>query len=225
METTNLSPAKGLQTIRKANIWAIIAVVLAAIGGIIIVVSQAMSGNWAQYLEQLKNDNNVFTLAIIAGGTILSMVSVILILIARVRELLGLFTLSKIHTGYKTALILILSSLVLSVVVYALLKGTVSEIALQVLNLFFIASVYFIINTTVEFLRNHGNDELAAKGLRVCWLYVGCNVVATAAELLALLPALELVAGVVALVTAVLQFVALFKYIGFLGKAATALES
>ncbi|MEG1877783.1 MAG: hypothetical protein RR146_09465 [Lachnospiraceae bacterium] len=225
METTNLNPAKGLQTIRKANIWAIIAVVLAAIGGIIIAVAQSMSGNWAQYLEQLKNTNNIAMLAIISCGAIISMVSVVLILIARVRELIALIKLSKIHTGYKTALILILSSLVLSGVVTLLLNGAIGKAALQALNLCFIASVYFIIGATVEFLRNHGNDELATKGLRVCKLYVGCNVVAVAAGLLALLPALTVVAGIVTLVTAVLQFVALLKYIGFLGHAVTALES
>ncbi|MEG0272322.1 MAG: hypothetical protein RR514_03370 [Christensenella sp.] len=225
MEVTNSSPIKGLQIIRKANIWTIIAVAIAAIGGIIIAVAQSTNGNWAQYLQQLKNDNNVVTLAIIASGAILGIVSVILILISRVTEIIGLVKLSKINTGYKTALILILSSLVLSGVGYLLLNGAIAKAAMQVLNLLFVASVYFIISATVEFLRDHGNDELVAKGLSVRKLYVGCNVAAVAAGLLALLPALTLVAGIASLVMSVLQFVAIFKYIGFLGHSITALES
>lgn len=145
-------------------------------------------------------------------------------------QMIGLSKVSDIHDGYKKASMSVLAGIIIYIVVSGLaITMLTPAIINQALNLLPVVArclaVYFIISATVTFLESKGNKDLAARGVKVRNVYIVCTAVVVVATLAALVPVLMMVANSISTVASLVQLIALFKYVGFLGKSATALES
>ncbi len=159
-------------------------------------------------------------LAIIAAVlTLIPVVGPILSAVAQVLILVGLYQASGDDEGYKTAFIITIVNLVVSVV--SIFAGgvfaTILSIVTTILNL---AVVYFVVNTTGNLAHSLGKDELAARGEKVWKLYLICAVASIVISLLSFIPIL---AAALEIVLAIVQLIAYILYLIFLNKASQAL--
>lgn len=155
-------------------------------------------------------------------GAVLSLVPIlgpILLIVAQVLVLVGLYQASTDDEGYKTAFIITIVNLVVSVVsifadgVFASVLGIVDT----VLNL---AVAYFVINTTVNLAHSMGKDELSAKGQKVWKLYLVCAVASIVIALLSFIPVLAAALGILLVI---FNLIAYILYLIFLYQASAAL--
>ncbi|MEG1292302.1 MAG: hypothetical protein RSD28_08405 [Lachnospiraceae bacterium] len=229
MKTT--VPQRGLRLLHKANLMAVIATILAIISGITVVITAGVGLGTAM-------ENGTASGGMMAVGVISALVtvgSVIFVLVAGVIEIVALFKLSPIHAGYKFALIWVIVSLVASLIVSipTLFENgatlpwyqTFSKVWEIAPPIFGLLKVYFVLGATAAILTDKGDMTVAAKGVAVRKIYIICTIVIVVAELGAFVPALVGFASFVTIVTSVVQLVALFKYIGFLGDAVKVLEA
>ncbi|MEG2450062.1 MAG: hypothetical protein RSA60_08040 [Eubacterium sp.] len=211
---------KGLRTLRVANIISIVSMALTMIGIIVLIASGtfAVAGG-----ETTLSKGLVITAG--AGGLI-ALISIIFVLVANILEIVALVKMKSIHSGYKTALILVLIGIVASIsLLFCPFLRSLPKLMEILPTIISCLVVYFVIDATVSFLKNKGDTTLADKGNKVIRIYIVCTAITIVANFVTLIPALATVVSIVTLVTSVVQLVAIFKYIGFLGQSATSLES
>lgn len=141
----------------------------------------------------------------------------ILVIIAFVMNLLALYGAGKLDEGYKTAFVLSIVGIVVSLL-NAIIKGAVFSGILDIISaVIALGILYYVIMTTVKHL---GDSDVAAKGLAVWKLNVICTVALVVLTLLALIvPVLAFLAVIVAIV----EIVAGIMYMVFLYKSSKAL--
>lgn len=220
MEGKNLIAAAGLQKIRTAQILHIIAVILttvgalAALSGAVIAGGSAMDNNEALALGALG----------VAGiGGLMTLAGFVIAMVSFVMEMLGMHKAGPAHPSYKTALYMVLVNIALGLVAILVTGNTIFSGILQALSpIVVFLSVYFVLSATVALLREKGDEASAAKGTTIRTMYLVCTAVSVAGNLIAAWPALTGatgVAGVATTISSVVQIVALFMYIGFLGRS------
>lgn len=204
MENKYINVAKGLRLFRKGNILGVVASIVTILGSFILLYGTGVG----------------IGLASQSGGVII-ILGVILTLIAGVIQIVALVKNSAFHTGYKTALALVVVNIVFVVVTSRLLNSAFTTV-ISVIIAFLM--FYFVVNATIDLLREKGKDMVAKEGKDLRDFYIICTVIIVVAPFLMLIPILGIFVGIITLCTSLLQLVLLFKYIGFLGQAATALE-
>lgn len=155
-------------------------------------------------------------------GALLSLVpfvGVILLIVAQVLILLGLYKASGDDSGYQTAFIITIVNLVVSVI--GIFAGgafaTILNVASAILDL---AVVYYVVNTTGNLAHSMGNDVLSSKGKTVWGLYLACTIVSVIITLLSLIPLLgSLLAVALGVILLIVQLIAYILYLIFLNKA------
>lgn len=218
MENNNYTlAATGLQKMRLAQILSIVATVLTLIGGLAAVglAGAAIAGSGGMALGA----------AGIAGLMVIG--AAVLFIIAFVMELMGLSKTAPVHSGYKTALNLVVLSILVALANGLLgatipVIGTVASIAAPILAFL---KVYFVINATIALLQEKGDEATAAKGATVRTIYLVCTVIALVTLLVEFVPALATIALIALAVSNIASIVALFMYIGFLGNSVQTLNS
>lgn len=148
---------------------------------------------------------------------IIPLVGAILAIIGFVMTLLALYGAGQKDEGYKTAFILSVAGIVVSIL-NAIFKGVVISGILDIISaLISLGILYYVIMTTVKHL--NGSD-VAAKGITVWKLNMICTVASVVLTILALiLPIL----GVLGVIIAIVEIVAAILYMIFLYKASKAL--
>ncbi|MEG1682793.1 MAG: hypothetical protein RR295_03105 [Oscillospiraceae bacterium] len=221
METKNINPAKGLRMLRTANILSIIAIIIAIVGGVIMLMGAAGGASLA---AESGGDIPAGAVGTAGIGALIGLVGLILVLVSSIMQIVGLAKTANAHSGYKTAMMLVLAGFLVSACGGFLplpeMLSSILNIVSPVINFFVI---YFVITATAALLIEKSNQSLADGGIKVRTTYLVCTAILVAAELAALLPALATAFSMITLVASLVQLVALFRYIGFLGNAATAL--
>lgn len=150
--------------------------------------------------------------------TIIPIVGAILGIIGFVMTLLALYGAGKLDSGYKTAFILSVVGLVVSVVAAIVgdnVFGTILDIISTVISL---GILYYVVMTTVNHL---GGSDVAAKGVTVWKLNMICTIASVVLTILGLIA--PVLAAVLLVIVFIVEIVAAILYMIFLYKASKAL--
>lgn len=221
MENKNCIAVAGLKKIRMAQILSVIAVILGAVGTIAALSGAVIAGGSAM-------ENNealaVGALGVAGIGGLMAIAGVIIALISFVMELVGLVKAGPAHSGYKTALYMVLVNIGIGIVGFFVSGNAIFSGILQgVSPIVVFLSVYFVLSATIALLREKGDEATAAKGATVRTIYLVCTAVNVVGNLIVACPALANVASIATMISSVVQVVALFMYISFLGRGVRAL--
>lgn len=140
----------------------------------------------------------------------------LLALAGGVVSLVGLNKAGADDEGYRTAFMLTIINIIVSLVssfagdgVFGTLVGIVSS----VLSL---AVIYFVCITTANLLHSVGASELERKGNTVWTINLVCTIVSVAVMLLAYIPIVNILAAVVGVISALVALVGYIMYLMFL---------
>lgn len=132
--------------------------------------------------------------------------------------LVGLNEAGRADAGYRTAFLVTIANLVVS-----LLSGVLGILSI-VSDILAIAAVYLVCITTANLLFSKGDPATAGRGLFVWKLYAACMVVEIICAALALIPLINLLAWVVLVITAIMSLVGGILYLMFLYRASKSLQ-
>lgn len=148
------------------------------------------------------------------------------LIVFAVVSLIGLYNAGRDIAGCKTAFVLTIIQLVLSVagafvdstgLLYSLLN-----IAGEIITLLI---TYFVCTSVAKVMREIQVNEVADKGIRVWRINLGCTVASVILGILVLIPGFNVFAGVAALVVAIISLVGSILYMMFLSASAAELGS
>lgn len=210
MENKYSIAAGGLKMIRTAKVLSILAVLL-TVGATL--AAGVLAGATVA-------DNGALALGAAGVGGILLAVTGVLGVVGLVMELVGLGKTTGAHGGYKSAMLLVVVNIVVSVVATFLKgNGTLYNVLMAANYVITFLVVYLIISATVALLREKGDEATAAKGVTVRTIYLACTIINLATMLVDVFPGLAVIALGALIVSSLASLVALFKYIGFLGRS------
>lgn len=216
MENKNLIATAGLKKIRTAKILQVIAVILAAVGGIALLFGPGIADGSAVENEALA----LGALGVAGIGGMMSFAGLIIAVVSFVMEIVGVCKAGHAHPGYKTALYMILVNIALGLASLFVMNIAIFSGVLHALSpIAVFLSVYFVLSATIALLREKGDEASAAKGTIVRTMYLVSTAVSVVSELVLTVPALSGVATAATMISSVVQIVALFMYISFLGRS------
>ena len=204
--------ANGVKKLFTAQVLSLIAAIATIIGLALLIITAASA------------EANVEGGAIAAGlGTIVLMgAASVLILIAAIMSLVGLIQSAKDEGAFKTALILIISSLIAAVVGGIFYQNaTVQSICQIVQNLMSIFVTVFVIKGITNIAAKIGNDEVAQQGKSLLTIIVVFYALSLIANILVLVFGgmfASVLGGVLAVVALVLNIIAYIVYLSLLSK-------
>lgn len=138
-------------------------------------------------------------------------------------NILGLYQAGKDIEGCKTAFMLTIAYLVVSVLKTFLstgVLGMILSLAYTVLNL---AIIYFVCTSVAEVMKKNGADKVAQLGHTVWLINLICCIVTVAITILALIPVLNIIAGIASILVTIANLVGIVLYILFLYKSSEAI--
>ncbi len=156
---------------------------------------------------------------------IINLIGSILAIIALVMMLVGLNKAGADDQGYRTAFMLSIVNLVVSIIGAFVSTGAIGGILDIVSTILNLAVVYYVITTTSNLARSIGNEELPRKGHTVWTLYIVCAIISVICAILAMIPSLVIIAiaGIIAIIVAIIQIIAYILYMIFLSNGSKAL--
>ncbi len=157
-------------------------------------------------------------LAIIPGLGIISLIGAILCLILSV---IGLNEASMDHSGFRTALILSVVNIIISLFTSG--DGWLSAIMSIVSSILSLASLYYVCHTASYLLRNLGETAIAANGDTVWNINLICTVAAVICSILAVVPLINILASLASVIIVIVSLIAGIMYMVFLNNCAKAL--
>ncbi len=157
----------------------------------------------------------------IIGGLLspVPVVGFVVILVGGIMGLLGLFKASADDQGYRTALMLNIVSIVLSIITNWVKSGVIGSLLSIVASLVSLGIVYFVCITTSNLLNSVNQPVVAAKGVTVWKLNLICTVAGVIITLLMFIPFVNILAGLLGVVIAIVNLVAAILYLIFLYKS------
>lgn len=221
MENKNLTAAKGLKLIRTAQILSIIATVAAIVGTIAALSGAMVAGGSAMEDEALA----MGAIGVAGIGGLMAIAGLVIALVSFVMQLVGLSKAGPAHAGYKNAMLMVAINIALGVVAFFVMGNQILSVVFQVASpIAVFLSVYFVLSATIVLLREKGDEANAAKGSTVRIMYLACTAVGVLNTLIGACPVLTGVASIATMISSVVQIVAMFLYIGFLGRSVRALS-
>ena len=204
--------AKGVKRIFTAEILKLIAAVVSIIGILMMIITVAAA----------KVDSESGTIAAGVGTAVLLSGAAILALIGAILALVGIINASKDEGAFKTALILVIISLI-AAVVGGIFSGntTVYSICQIVQNLMSIFVTVFVIRGITNLAVKIGNDEVAKQGKSLLTIIVVFYALSLIANILVLVFGgmfASVLGGVLAVVALVLNIIAYIVYLSLLNK-------
>ena len=207
----------GVKKIRTSSLLVLITAVIALVIGIL----TALAGKSA------KDGTLDFTG--VAGAGVLGIISAVLLLIAFILDLLGLSRASRDEKSFKNALLLTLAGIVLSVVSGAFANNaTINGIFTTVNDLIGVAVFVMVVRGIMNLAAKLNKEDIQKKGGRLIKTLAVVYVLAVIAGLVATIMQRNTttlaIAGILLLVSAVLEIIVYLSYFGYLGKAVKMLE-
>ena len=207
----------GIKKIRTAELLVLITAVIALVlGGLTLGAGRS-------------NNTDVINGATVAGAGVLGVISAVLLLVAFILDLIGLSRASKDEKSFKNALMLTLAGIVLSVVSGALTKNaTVSGIVSTVNDLIGVAVFVMVVRGIMNLAGKLDREDIQKKGAglikTMAAVYVLGIIAALVATLLQRNQTTMTIAGILLIVSGVLEIIVFLTYFGYLGKAVKMLE-
>lgn len=219
METRNM--AKGLHQVFVSKLMELIGTILVTIGGILAATASIVALGAAFSDAELGTSSAGALLGGAAVGSVLVIVGVVLLILCLIFRLVGLGNASKDDPRFKTVLLFALISLACSIISSFVgsipVLASILKIASTALDL---VVVILMLSYTSEALAAKGRNDLAEKGLNVQKLLLVIIILTLIVQIVSIFVAL---AGVLAIITLVLQIVYWFSFMIFLSKASKAL--
>lgn len=145
-------------------------------------------------------------------------------IVAFVLNLLALYAASQHDGGYKTAFILSIAGIVVSVITTIVgddsLIGALLSIVSTVINL---GILYYVVASTVTYLDAVGAAGVAAKGITAWKINLICTIASVVIALLAFIPVINILAALLAVVSGIVALVGAILYLIFLYQSSKAL--
>ena len=160
---------------------------------------------------------------VLAVIPLIGIVAAIAALVFSILSIVGLYEAGKNVDGCKTAFMITIANLVLSMVsnfAGAGILGSILSIAGLVLQFLV---VYFVCTSVAETLRKTGSEEVAKNGDLVWKINLVCYLANIVISILALIPILNVLALVGSVILVIAQLVAAILYLIFLYKSSVAL--
>lgn len=155
---------------------------------------------------------------------IVNLIAAIGAIVFMVISLVGLYGAGQEIEGCKTAFMVTIINMVVSVLESFLgniaVLGTIISIAQSVLSFLVI---YYVCTSVAEVMNKIGQAEVAQKGETVWKINMVCYIVNIAVAILSLIPVLNILAGIASVVIAIVSVVAMILYMIFLNKSYQAL--
>lgn len=211
MEFNNAS--KGIKKIFTAEVLALIAAICAVITAIFVVVMAVAT----------KAESAGGAVASLGAAGLFGIATAVLGIIAYIFKIIGVNNAGKDEPAFKIALYLIFAGLVVAVV-GSFFSGnatvkSVIDIASEVINL--VITIY-IIQGCCNLASKLGRDDVVNKGNTIFKLIICVYVLAIIANLIVAIfngTGAAVTAGIIAIVSAVLNVIQYFIYLSFLSKA------
>ena len=204
--------ATGVKRIFTAEILKLIAALVTVIGIVMTIVTVAAA----------NANSQGGTIAAGVGTVLLIAAASILALIGGIMALVGIINASKDEGAFKTALILIIISLIAAVVAGIFYQNaTVQSICQIVQNLMSIFVTVFVIKGITNLAVKIGNDEVAQQGKSLLTIIVVFYALSLIANILVLVFGgmfASVLGGVLAVVALVLNIIAYIVYLSLLSK-------
>ena len=204
--------ATGVKRIFTAEILKLIAAIVTVVGIVMTIVTVAAA----------NANSQGGTIAAGVGTVLLIAAASILALIGGIMALVGIINASKDEGAFKTALILIIISLIAAVVGGIFYKNaTVQSICQIVQNLMSIFVTVFVIKGITNLAVKIGNDEVAQQGKSLLTIIVVFYALSLIANILVLVFGgmfASVLGGVLAVVALVLNIIAYIVYLSLLSK-------
>lgn len=163
---------------------------------------------WSQILSVIA----ILTMGILIG-LVFSVVSLVVYLV-------GLYQAREDDSGYSTAFLLAIVSLVLNLLAFIPLLGGIGSLVASILDL---VVLYLVCRTTSLLAHSINREDLARQGHMVWTINIVCVVIGVIFRVLGVVPGLMLVSGMINLVVSVVSLVGSILYMVFLYRASKAL--
>lgn len=155
---------------------------------------------------------------------IINLIAGIAAIVFAVISLVGLYSVGKDIAGCKTAFILTIVNLVISIVgSLTSLIPVLSVICSIAGSIISFLVVYYVCNSVAEVMTQVGAADIAERGVTVWKINLVCYVAAIVIAILAVIPVLSMIATVANLVIAIVSIIASILYMIFLNKSYQAL--
>lgn len=173
---------------------------------------------YMDYTAAGRGLNKIFVGEILAILSFIPLLGGILALVGLILILVGLNEAAQAAEGYRTAFWLGIASIVAAVLsLFVPGVGLVGDILSFII-------VYLVCTTTANILDENGDPATAAKGRFVWKLYIVCTIIMVICGVLALIPGVVILAGLVLIPTVIASLVAGIQYLIFLYRASTFLS-
>ena len=143
-------------------------------------------------------------------------VGTILILIGGVLSLVGLNQAGSDDAGYRTAFVLTIVNLVLSIVVLFVGDGFLATLIGLCSSVLSLLIVYYVCITTANLLHSIGEENLSSRGRTVWMINLICTVVGVVISLLMYIPILNVLAMAASIIMVIVQLIGYILYLMFL---------
>ena len=162
--------------------------------------------------------------AVLAIIPSINLIAGIAAIVFAVISLVGLYSVGKDIAGCKTAFILTIVNLVISIVgSLTSLIPVLSVICSIAGSIISFLVVYYVCNSVAEVMTQVGAADIAERGVTVWKINLVCYVAAIVIAILAVIPVLSMIATVANLVIAIVSIIASILYMIFLNKSYQAL--
>ncbi len=184
-------------------------------------------GNYSEAGQGLKKmfiaQIGIIVCSVLMIIPIINIIAMIGSIVFMVISIVGLNQAGKEIEGCKTAFILTIVNLIVSIVGAFFKTGilyTLFSVATSVLSLLV---AYYVCTSVAAVMNQIGAADVAAKGITVWKFNLVCYIILIVASVLALIPIINIIAGIVAIITSIVAIVAEILYMIFLNKSYHAL--
>lgn len=162
---------------------------------------------------------------ILALFALIPLLGAVAVIAGGVLSILGFYTLSRAHEGYKTAFILLLANVVIQLLSSAFSETGFWGTCFSFVGAFLNAMViYYVCNTTSAMLENQ-DPAVAALGHKIWKGVILGTIVEMICVVLSLIPLIDVLALIVAFIISILQLIIAILYLVFLWKSQKVLRS
>lgn len=205
---------KGIKKLFKAEIFALIAAVIAVAAAVATIIGGAIG----------KAGNEAAAFAALGAGVIIGAGAGVLLIVAFILNLVGLLNAQKDDRNFTIALYFtgagIASSLLTSVfAANGALSGTFTTIS----NIASLLTTLFVINGIMSLAGKLNDEKMVQKGKTYLYLIFAVHILSIVAGIIGIVfranEAMLIAAGVLMILSGILEIVAYFLYLSYLAKA------
>lgn len=161
--------------------------------------------------------------AVLAIIPIINIIAAAAAIVFAVISIVGLYQAGKDIEGCKTAFILTIVNLVVSILGNFLKIGILEAIISIVGYILGLLITYYVCTSVADVMKQNGAADVAQKGYTVWKINLVCYIVEIVVTILALIPIINIIAGIVSILIAIVSLVGSILYMIFLNASANTL--